>query len=134
MSSVFSSHDLSKNPASEELLELARNWIAECKSHDACQKNSGRLPTTSSSKPSLNRIPRHLIEIVDEHSPRIVLHNTLSQDASYAALSYVWGQNQTYVLNDETFEEKRRGLDVSRLPQTIIDAITVTKGLGLTYL
>ena len=63
-----------------------------------------------------------------------MLHSTLSQDANYAALSYVWGQNQTYVLNDETFEEKRRGLDVSRLPQTIIDAITVTKGLGLTYL
>ncbi len=42
--------------------------------------------------------------------------------------------NQTYVLTKSTRDEKCRGLDVSRLPRTIIQAIEVTRRLGYTYL
>ena len=83
---------------------------------------------------TLSRIPRYLININHPQGPRIILHRSLPQNVKYIALSYVWGMNQTYVLTKATLEEKCSGLDLSRLPKTIIDAIEVTRRLGFTYL
>jgi hypothetical protein len=41
--------------------------------------------------------PRHLIDVTSKHASKVVQHKTLSQRARYVALSYVWGQNQSYV-------------------------------------
>lgn len=52
----------------------------------------------------------------------------------YAALSYCWGGPQRVITtanNIETFVDQ---IPESKLPQTIVDAIAVTRGLGLRYL
>lgn len=52
----------------------------------------------------------------------------------YAALSYVWGQNQTFVLLDSTKDVLMSSFDIVQLPRTIQDAVIVTRTIGLTYL
>lgn len=52
----------------------------------------------------------------------------------YAALSYNWGSSITVVTTKENYSEHASGISVSSLPQTLQDAIKVTRELGLTYL
>lgn len=61
---------------------------------------------------------------------------TVVRDRRYAALSYVWGGNQSLQLNSQTEHLLRRpgGLKKVRLPETIRDAVRLTKSLGLRYL
>lgn len=51
----------------------------------------------------------------------------------YTALSYCWGK-QSYVLTTENRKDLMMELDESRLPQTIMDAIHVTRRLGYQFL
>jgi len=85
-------------------------------------------------KPCSIRIPRYLIEVDHASGPRVVLHRSLPEQASYVALSYVWGTNQTYVLTKKTLQEKCSGLDHAQVPKTISDAMNVTKQLGYSFL
>jgi hypothetical protein len=66
--------------------------------------------------------------------PRVIVHQSLPQQAKYLALSYVWGASQNYVLTKSTLVEKCSSLDLSRLPKTILDAIEITQHLGYSYL
>jgi hypothetical protein len=52
----------------------------------------------------------------------------------FAALSYVWDTNQTFVLLSTTIDEFMSGFDVQKLPQTIQDAVTVARRLGFRHL
>lgn len=57
------------------------------------------------------------------------------ESAPYAALSYCWGSlTQPIQLEEKTFSNLVNGLPVSEFPKTIIDAINVTRKLGLRYL
>ncbi|GLA81453.1 hypothetical protein AtubIFM56815_005104 [Aspergillus tubingensis] len=53
---------------------------------------------------------------------------------SYVTLSYVWGEDQPFKTTTKNIEKYTRGIDISRVPQTIRDAITVTHRLGLRFL
>ena len=52
----------------------------------------------------------------------------------YATLSYCWGGDQRIVLTRKTYDEFLNGVSLDSLPQTIRDAIKVTRKLGLKYL
>ncbi|KAF1979678.1 HET-domain-containing protein, partial [Bimuria novae-zelandiae CBS 107.79] len=52
----------------------------------------------------------------------------------FVALSYVWGQNQTYVLTAATQGKLHSSFSIHDLPQTIQDAITVTRAIGLRFI
>jgi hypothetical protein len=52
-----------------------------------------------------------------------------------AALSYCWGEEQpSATLNSNLSTYLLNGIDTSLLPQTIQDAVTVTRRLGIQYL
>ncbi|EIW59878.1 HET-domain-containing protein, partial [Trametes versicolor FP-101664 SS1] len=53
---------------------------------------------------------------------------------SYLALSYVWGEPQPHSTIMSNVSAYTRGIEPSRLPQTIRDAIQVTHALGFQYL
>jgi hypothetical protein len=124
---------------SEQNIQIAKEWLEECKHHETCSKSSlftSRASSTSSGVPAFDpsrRIPKHLIDLSSPGHPRIVAHATLPQTARYVALSYVWGKNQTYTLTTGTYEEKCTSLDLDRLPRTILETIQVTERLGLLY-
>jgi hypothetical protein len=56
------------------------------------------------------------------------------QRGHYAALSYVWGGQQTYQTTIDTISEKVNGMPIAKLPKTIQDAIIVTRQLRIKYL
>lgn len=82
----------------------------------------------------VNLYPSRLIQIDSSARPRIV--NTLLSDFAgvYAALSYVWGKGQNYILSESTLHEKSAGLDIGLLPITIREAILVAQRVGFQFL
>jgi len=74
-----------------------------------------------------------VIDVGSETQPPKVFISDSTKE-KYIALSYCWGQSQPYHLTRALLDEMSAGLDMERLPQTIKDAIEVTRKLGLKYL
>ncbi|KAL2115207.1 hypothetical protein VTJ04DRAFT_10870 [Mycothermus thermophilus] len=120
-SKLFPSDWGNVSPTSPTWTALANTWMSTCISnHPAC-------------KPPTSLQPTRLIDVTDPSNARLIVTNP-AQPLQYAALSYVWGCNQTYVLTKATLQDKQQTLDMPLLPQTIKDAITVTRQLQLGYL
>ncbi|RAR11243.1 isocitrate dehydrogenase [Stemphylium lycopersici] len=80
-------------------------------------------------------LPSRLIQLCDDQSLRVIHTSTLSGcGPTFAALSYVWGTSQSFILLSTTESVLSKGFDEKRLPQTIRDAVTVTRRLGLQYI
>jgi hypothetical protein len=81
-------------------------------------------------------LPSRVIDVeVEDLTAQIRLHiSATGERASYTALSYCWGRNQQITTTDDTLVSKTAGLELHSLPQTIQDAVTVTRGLGIRCL
>ncbi|CZR54078.1 uncharacterized protein PAC_03961 [Phialocephala subalpina] len=65
----------------------------------------------------------------------VKLHISLPDErAEYIALSYCWGGPQPVLATRENLSRHQQGFDTSCFPQTIRDAIAVTRGLKIRYL
>jgi hypothetical protein len=53
---------------------------------------------------------------------------------TWVALSYCWGGNSPFVLRNERVEELTGGIELSKFPATLRDAIVITRQLGIQYL
>lgn len=60
--------------------------------------------------------------------------NQASEYGEYAALSYCWGGPQLVLTLKKNLVSMTNGLPVDKLPQTILDAIRVTRNLNIKYL
>ena len=99
-------------------------------------RKSGRLAQFSTA--DLLHVPSRLIDVSAEKL-RIIDTSSLQsteekQPHGFAALSYVWGTNQTFVLLRRTKDSLMLSFDIQQLPQTIQDAVIVTRKIGLRYL
>jgi hypothetical protein len=135
---VFPNKAAAKNPASREIFDLALHWIQDClSSHYTCSEKI---------KP---RLPRRLIEVGNPDrsiQPRLwtpydevpgegqQAHNQERMYGRYAALSYCWGTTTFLTTTSSTLEKRKLGIPLDTLPQTIQDAITITRQLGIQYL
>lgn len=117
-------------------MDLMKRCLENCrKNHDRC--NQSAAPDTE----ALQAAPSRLIDVVDMRlvptNPGINGHVDLQQ-VEYVALSYVWGRDPLFTLqspNLSTLCEKDAFRDPAiKLPQTILDAIEVTKFLGYRYI
>ena len=110
--------------ASERSFRQAKQWLQECvkqHSRNFCPK----LKKT--------RLPKRVIDVSDVH-PR--LHFSEGAPAKYACLSYCWGnswQKQVVTILNNVHQNSNR-IIFENLPQTIKDAITVTRRLNLRYI
>ena len=59
-----------------------------------------------------------------------------NERSEHVTLSYCWGQegNEDFVLTQSKLKRKMDIVPLSGLPQTLRDAITITKRLGFRYL
>ena len=113
------------DPASEASLNVARTWHQEClASHQTC------IRMLSPERP----LPTRVIDIGDAScNPRVMV--TDGKPGIWAALSYCWGGQSTFVLNKDTCDSFLGGtVPLDRFPKTLRDAITVTQALGLRFL
>lgn len=112
---------------SESILERSFDWIRkqldECTASHDC---SGMLEMP---------LPTRILDLGDRESPNIRLFVPGAGAAGkYAALSYCWGRSNHFFLTSDTFKDLQNGFQVSRLPQTLQDAVRVTREVGLRYL
>ena len=53
---------------------------------------------------------------------------------AYCALSYCWGDSNSFITDTVTYNERRAGFRIDSVPKTIRDAVLLTRELGLRYL
>ncbi|EEU39260.1 uncharacterized protein NECHADRAFT_82069 [Fusarium vanettenii 77-13-4] len=108
-------------------LRLFRKWKSFCDAaHDGnCQP--GRIPLGSRSL--------RFIRLINVETYSIVEIEAIEQ-VSWVAISYVWGKKHFRTLTGATLEELKMdgALKASWIPETIADAIAVTRGVGEKYL
>ncbi|KAI0407329.1 heterokaryon incompatibility protein-domain-containing protein [Xylaria palmicola] len=108
---------------SERAFEKARQWLkACCSKHSACP-SSKRSP-----------LPTRVIDVSGE---KIRLVDTRAEGLKkdkYVTLSYCWGGPQPITTTKATLEQHLQVLPAAKFPQTIKDAITVTRALKVKYI
>jgi hypothetical protein len=113
------------------------SWLNDCIStHVDCPKPlNGPLPTRviDVGPPDGSQSPFLSIPSTSKRS----LDSPL--DARYLALSYCWGVitetgKSHFLTTAVNLMERRRGFSMDQLPQTIRDAIDITRRLGIRYL
>jgi len=92
-------------------------WLEGCVQHPCCPQQTD-VP-----------LPARLIDV----STAKICH-TNGASGKFAALSYCWGSGSQMQLRLNTIETLMQHLDVNELPQTIKDAILVTRSLSIPYL
>jgi hypothetical protein len=92
-------------------------WIKECALHKCCPEQLD------------SPLPTRVIEVA---TSKILCTN--GAFGKFAALSYCWGTGSQTQLRSHTFETLTQHLELSGLPQTIKDAIIVTRSLSIPYL
>lgn len=82
-------------------------------------------------------LPKRVVEI-DQHledgSLKLRLITTNSGRGNYLALSYCWGRGPNLNLTFDNIEDLHKSLPLEKIPQTIQDAIILTRRLGFRYL
>ncbi|MCJ1249879.1 hypothetical protein MMC30_007105 [Trapelia coarctata] len=102
----------------------ALSWINDCQhEHELCPHQDDPL------------LPHRLLDVSADGGESLKLY--VSQEGErgrYAALSYCWGGPQRVMTTMDTIEAHIDQISENKLPQTLADAIKVTRGLGLRYL
>ncbi|ESK82298.1 het domain protein [Moniliophthora roreri MCA 2997] len=98
-----------------------RRQLEECFRHESCPP------------PVPAALPTRLLDCTDPTQPRLFVSNGTEKEL-YAALSYVWGEDQPQKTTSQNIDSYTISIDMWRIPQTIRDAITVTHNLGVRYL
>jgi len=104
---------------------MVKEWINCCLSeHSSCrQSRSWSLPS-------------RVIDVAwgePVNKARLVVSANINR-ASYAALSYCWGDHQPERLTQANLKQKQSNIRFGELGKTIQDAIEITRELGLQYL
>lgn len=118
--SFLRNQPINTSPGSESSFSEVHGWLEDClNNHTSCPK------------PEIGRLPTRVIEILDDDNLRITSGDG---EGHYAALSYCWGGEQTFVATTDRLSSMKRGFSTSDLPQTLQDAVKATLRLGLQYL
>ncbi|MCJ1314225.1 hypothetical protein MMC25_007905 [Agyrium rufum] len=108
-----------------DLLHELKSMIEQCKSHH-----------TSCGSSETTRLPVRVIDVnVSTNLGDVkVVENVDRPHGDYVALSYVWGTSSTLRLLQDTKDSLMTRIPFDTLPQTIQDAVEVTRSLGVQYL
>ncbi|KAM7209818.1 HET domain containing protein [Rhypophila decipiens] len=111
--------------SSDAIIERIQERLAHCQSrHHKCNSEHTAV------------LPKRVVDVgtlgYSKMSPRLHLNKTNQRD-KYIALSYCWGGPQEIMTTSSTLQSHTLSLPKS-LPQTIQDAVTVTRRLGFRYL
>ncbi|KAH6615372.1 heterokaryon incompatibility protein-domain-containing protein [Boeremia exigua] len=112
----------------EHIQDMGREWLTTC-----CTQHKHCEPLSDDGKRFL---PTRLLDIgiPGQRSIRLV-HSDETQEMQYATLSYCWGNPENAARTTKAnLTERLEAIPVESLPQTIQDAVEVTRSLGIRYL
>lgn len=102
-----------------------RSWIVECDHrHDDCASLQSSLPARLINLSNISAEERDLRLYIPKHG----------EMGRYAALSYCWGYSQPVTTSEKSLLRHLRKIPYDNLPQTLQDAVRVTKAMGLQFL
>lgn len=117
------SHRLTSTTYSEDRLRAALAWLSDCRaSHPLCG--------TGEPQP----LPKRVLDVSFD---QIRLYNTGEKPreaAQYVCLNYCWGSGVPFVTTTDTLEKRTTGISMEQLPQTLQDAVAITRRLQIRYL
>ncbi|KAK0228011.1 heterokaryon incompatibility protein-domain-containing protein [Armillaria fumosa] len=102
---------------------LIKKRIDDCLLHECCPK------------PGYAPLPTRVIDCKDPGHPRLFVSDGIED--YYVALSYVWGaalEDLPHCTTTQNLQSYIVEIPLNNIPLTIMDAITVTRTLGLRYL
>lgn len=120
--------------------------MKDCEEHPECNSHNffgaqARIPSTERESGGESEIdessfapilPKRMIKLGERaETARLV---ETPPNARYAALSYCWGRNATFMTVKDTLAQNAENIPMGDLPQTIRDAFCLTKELRLDYL
>ena len=118
--------EVSPSSTSDACLSVAASWLRDCLT---CHMTCRQLYRED------KQLPTRVIDVgsADEtHEPRLVV--THGAHGSWAALSYCWGGESSFVLKAGNLQNMMSGIPIESFPATLRDAVRVTRSLGIRYL
>lgn len=113
---------ISDSSSSQEAFDTARFWVKDCiENHPECPSLAGVLPT-------------RVIDVCPGLGVSASLLITKGEKERYVALTHCWGGNIPCKMTTNNIDEYQKRLPMHELPQNFLDAIRVTRELGLRYL
>ena len=114
---------VSSDSSSPGCVALASKWLHKClNEHVQCSP-------THAAKP----LPTRVIDVGDEKQhPK--LFTTDGKGGKYIALSYCWGGDSEFIFNDGRKQALESGIPIDEFPQTLRDAVLITRRLGIQYI
>jgi len=117
------------NPVEDIHAEMIRLWISICNSQHGCYP------------PDTTFLPTRLLDVGSATSKTFCLTTSSSLrshgPARYTALSHRWGlpgNLDRFCAYTSNLEKLATSMDDETLPQTFLDAVKVTRGLGIRYI
>ncbi|KAJ3466574.1 hypothetical protein MRS44_004138 [Fusarium solani] len=108
-----------------DIMQQAKIWLDDCvgECHERC------LP------PEKSQLPTRVLDVESSLGPIVRLQDqTAGRFERYAVLSYCWGGPQPLTATKSNIQTLISGVEIDRLPQTLKDAVYVTRRLGIRYL
>ncbi|VUC33508.1 unnamed protein product [Clonostachys rosea] len=115
--------DISCGDVLSEGIDFARSCLNECLiNHETCRSTR-------------NSPPSRLLDVGTASNTSIQLVDTETMlKVEYTALSYCWGDSVTLKTTVANLERIKSGTPLKELPQTYVDAVLLTRSLGIRYL
>jgi hypothetical protein len=111
--------------SSDGSFALARRWLTKChSSHPSC-----RLEPSSFAPSRLIRI-----DLNDPQTPLRLIDATAGEGLRWCALSYVWGGDQPIKTTKASLASLQKAIPLEQLPQTLQDAVLVSRELAVENL
>lgn len=122
-------------PNADDLQELMSNWIRTCtQSHHRCV-SGGYQGGSQLSVIHKSDLPSRLICVNVNGGNPFLVSTTSWQQGQYICLSYCWGTGNILKATKDTLATlSTNGFSLDACPQTIKDAILITRRLGVEYL
>jgi Heterokaryon incompatibility protein (HET) len=105
---------------SDSAERIAKYWLQDClTNHQRCAADVPPLPT-------------RVLDVISRPEPFLVIPE--GKRATYATLSYSVGQFDLLKTTTETIDAYKTCIPIAQLPQTVRDAVELTRVLGLQFL
>ncbi|KAL3417725.1 hypothetical protein PVAG01_10735 [Phlyctema vagabunda] len=125
--SLLSSNSLSSSTDSELTRKCINSWVSECSSsHKICFQTHD----------DPHWLPTRLVDVGTTAAPQIHLHISADhkERGSYLTLSHCWGGQPALQLSTANITSLIKGIEDEEIPKTFLDAIHITRQLGIRWL
>jgi Heterokaryon incompatibility protein (HET) len=134
--SIQEGTEIDPDPLSSKSLKIIQNWIENCETrHQHCKRDRSS-DCESSAGSSDVPLPTRVIDVYSLDGSTIRLCKGSRQHAKYVALSHRWvsGPMPQWVTTHAVLESRQEWFSLKNLSTSVVDAVRVTRKLGVQYL